>query len=246
MTQTSGTSTKMPIQWYLHIMAGTILPLPYPVLLPSFWSGKQRRNLAHYLEPASMFLPNWTSTPCLLNYLQLTKKFRPALPGIYLSSAKLACNTSSSWMCNMVQLTMVLPYSQVLLAFLSLLDSRILLLHSLSLPHLRQTAPLKSRRAEQASNVQNVELWSIGSQTLKAISGPSMDWETPLFVTEAHVVANLIPQHHLWGNTSGPSTKGTTNLTVTDVIMELIIMTASLLTKPENTELGRTLKKGKS
>ena len=99
----------MPIQWYLHIMAGTILPLPYPVLLPSFWSGKQRRNLAHYLEPASMFLPNWTSTPFLQNCLQLTKRFRPALPGIYLWSAKLACNTSSSWMCNIVQLTMVLP-----------------------------------------------------------------------------------------------------------------------------------------
>ena len=61
-------------------------------------------------------------------------------------------------MCNMVKLTMVLPYSQVLLAFLSLLDSRILLLHSLSLPHLRQTAPLESRGAEQALNVQNVVL----------------------------------------------------------------------------------------
>ena len=246
MSQTSGTSTKMPIQWYLHIMAGTISPLPYPVLLSSFWSGKQRRNLAHYLEPTSMFLPNWTSTPCLQNCLQLTKRFRPALPGIYLSSAKLACNTSSSWMCNIIQLTVVLPYSQVLLAFLRLLDSRILLLHSLSLPHLRQTAPLKSRGAEQALNVQNVVLWNIGSQTLKATSGPSMDWETQLFVTEAHVVANLIPLHHLWSNTSGPSTEGSTNLTVKGVTMGLIIMTASLLTKPENTGLGRRPPKARS
>ena len=55
----------------------------------------------------------------------------------------------------------------------------------------------EKERAEQALNVQNVVLLNIGSQTLKAISGPSMDWETPLFVTEAHVVANLIPLHHL-------------------------------------------------